>query len=60
MTTDEYAAEKRIVDEHRADNEAPSDSDGDECDCLTLSDFPCWPCYRDGKRDLPGSGEGER
>lgn len=24
------------------------------CDCADLSDgFPCWPCIRDGKRDLP-------
>jgi hypothetical protein len=29
----------------------------DECDCDELSgDFPCWPCVRDGRRDLP---EGE-
>lgn len=26
----------------------------DECDCAGLSDdFPCWPCVRDGKRELP-------
>jgi hypothetical protein len=25
-----------------------------ECDCKDLpDDFPCWPCVRDGKRDLP-------
>lgn len=25
-----------------------------ECDCAELAgDFPCWPCVRDGKRELP-------
>jgi|AntRauTorcE11898_2_1112593.scaffolds.fasta_scaffold16809_2 hypothetical protein len=40
----------------------PSEStavDGDsgeidiECDCTALDDFPCWECYRSGKRELP-------
>jgi hypothetical protein len=26
----------------------------DECDCADLGDgFPCWDCYRTGKRTLP-------
>jgi hypothetical protein len=34
------------------------DDDSPECDCDELSgDFPCWPCVRDGRRDLPGEGE---
>lgn len=38
------------------------DSDDDrpecDCDCGELSgDFPCWPCVRDGRRDLPGEDE---
>ena len=54
MTTDEYSAEKRIVNELEND-EAPTDGNvvDEECDCGDLSDFPCWPCYRDGKRELP-------
>lgn len=24
----------------------------EECNCGSLIDFPCWPCYRDGKREL--------
>jgi hypothetical protein len=29
-------------------------SEHNECDCAGLSeDFPCWPCVRDGKRELP-------
>ncbi|MFC7325457.1 hypothetical protein ACFQMF_12790 [Halorubrum rutilum] len=33
----------------------PLDADErEECDCAELSDdFPCWPCVRDGKRELP-------
>jgi hypothetical protein len=27
-----------------------------ECDCDGLpGDFPCWPCIRDGQKDLPGN-----
>lgn len=35
-----------------------TDNDAVECDCEELrGDFPCWPCVRDGQRDLPGEGE---
>jgi hypothetical protein len=33
-----------------------SDEESDkeeECDCSEASDFPCWPCFRDGRKDLP-------
>lgn len=26
----------------------------EECNCGELIDFPCWPCVRDGKKELPG------
>lgn len=25
----------------------------DECNCGDLLDLPCWPCVRDGRRELP-------
>ncbi|WP_458208718.1 SWIM zinc finger family protein [Haladaptatus sp. NG-SE-30] len=30
------------------DSDQPAD-----CDCDELSGFPCWPCVRSGRRDLP-------
>jgi len=41
------------------ENEPRDDEDNDqdhldECDCADLgSDFPCWECYRSGRRDFP-------
>ena len=33
---------------------ADESSDERECDCADLSgDFPCWECFRSGRRDLP-------
>jgi hypothetical protein len=33
-------------------------ANSDDCDCRHLSDnFPCWPCVRDGRRELPGDGK---
>ena len=35
-------------------DESEDEEEGDDCDCEHLeSDFPCWECYRTGKRDLP-------
>ena len=39
------------------DQEAEKDT-GEDCGCDDLSgEFPCWPCYRDGRRDLPEGSE---
>ena len=43
---------------HSHDNEGNSEeqaeTDEPDCDCADLSsDFPCWECYRTGRRDLP-------
>lgn len=36
------------------DEQTESESDEDECGCADLSgDFPCWECYRAGRRDFP-------
>jgi len=29
------------------------DSEDEECECDDLGGFPCWPCVRDGRRELP-------
>ena len=33
---------------HVEDSDQPED-----CDCDGLGGFPCWPCVRSGRRDLP-------
>jgi len=44
--------------------------DGDPCtapddvECRDADVFPCWPCYRDGRADVPtdaeaGNGDGQ-
>ncbi|MFH5802202.1 SWIM zinc finger family protein [Haladaptatus sp. CMAA 1911] len=25
----------------------------EDCDCDGLGDFPCWPCVRTGRKELP-------
>jgi len=33
---------------------AEAETDEPDCDCADLSsDFPCWECYRTGRRDFP-------
>ncbi|WP_158059541.1 SWIM zinc finger family protein [Halorussus halophilus] len=35
-------------------SEEPADAEDDACDCADLSGgFPCWECYRSGRRDFP-------
>ena len=45
---------KTVADKLRGDGGvvAPSNPTEDDCDCERLSDFPCWPCVRDGRRSL--------
>lgn len=35
---------------HAGDNDSDQPAD---CDCDGLGGFPCWPCVRSGRRDLP-------
>lgn len=46
--------ENATPDKLKADGGTVNQREGNECDCATLSDdFPCWPCVRDRKRELP-------
>ncbi|GAA0236721.1 SWIM zinc finger family protein [Haladaptatus pallidirubidus] len=29
------------------------DTDPEDCDCDGLGGFPCWPCVREGRKELP-------
>lgn len=44
-----------VLDKLRADggvHAEKSNMQSEGCDCTSLSDLPCWPCYRDGKREV--------
>ncbi|SIR98790.1 SWIM zinc finger [Haladaptatus litoreus] len=30
-----------------------NDAEPKDCDCEGLSGFPCWPCVRTGRKELP-------
>lgn len=46
----EYPEEPDTVDS----SEPPAAWNAEACDCDSLPlDFPCWECYRTGRRDLP-------
>lgn len=41
-------------DENHESEESSDDEQSADCDCADLqSDFPCWECYRSGRRDFP-------
>jgi len=44
-----------VTTEETGEESHPLDAEErEECDCAELSNgFPCWPCVRDGKRELP-------
>ncbi|WP_175609794.1 hypothetical protein [Haladaptatus litoreus] len=35
------------------DEDNEDDTESAECDCDGLGDFPCWPCVRTGRTELP-------
>jgi len=40
--------------DHKENPEEQPENEESDCDCADLaSDFPCWECYRTGRRDLP-------
>jgi len=51
-------ADGGVTLEEFATTDDRDDDRPDECDCAELSgDFPCFRCYNEGRRDLPGEGE---
>ncbi|WP_254767568.1 SWIM zinc finger family protein [Salinilacihabitans rarus] len=53
--SEKFRADGGIATEEIGGGSEPLDAvEPEECDCAELSDdFPCWPCVRDGKRELP-------
>lgn len=43
-----------VPEETGEDSPTLDAAEPEECDCANLlGEFPCWPCVRDGKRELP-------
>jgi hypothetical protein len=51
MATVEHATDDRTLDAFPSENEA--NAEPEDCDCDGLGDFPCWPCVRTGRKELP-------
>ena len=50
------AAVENAIDDGTLDafsSEDDNDAEPEDCDCDGLGDFPCWPCVRTGRKELP-------
>jgi hypothetical protein len=53
-SAEEQTETETMADKCWADGGHQDQHEGDECECSGLAgEFPCWPCVRDGKRQLP-------
>ncbi|WP_423747262.1 SWIM zinc finger family protein (plasmid) [Haladaptatus sp. SPP-AMP-3] len=50
MAAVENATDDGTFDAFPSEND---DAEPDNCDCAGLSGFPCWPCVRIGRKELP-------
>ncbi|WP_458210948.1 SWIM zinc finger family protein [Haladaptatus sp. NG-SE-30] len=51
MAAVENATEDGTLDAFPSEDKA--DAEPDNCDCEGLEDFPCWPCVKTGRKELP-------
>jgi hypothetical protein len=51
MVAVENATDDGMLDAFPSEKE--DDAEPNNCDCAGLGDFPCWPCVRTGRKDLP-------
>ena len=51
MAAVETATDDGTLDAFLSEDE--DDTEPDNCDCEGLGDFPCWPCVRTGRKELP-------
>ncbi|WP_458188879.1 SWIM zinc finger family protein [Haladaptatus sp. NG-WS-4] len=51
MAAVETATDDGTLDAFPSADEA--DAELEDCDCDGLGDFPCWPCVRTGRKELP-------
>ncbi|MFH5802075.1 SWIM zinc finger family protein [Haladaptatus sp. CMAA 1911] len=48
------AAVENVTDDGTLDAfPSEDDAEPEDCDCAGLGDFPCWPCVRTGRKELP-------
>ncbi|MFH5802248.1 SWIM zinc finger family protein [Haladaptatus sp. CMAA 1911] len=50
MAAVETATDDRTLDVFPSEDD---DTKPEDCDCDGLGDFPCWPCVRTGRKELP-------
>jgi hypothetical protein len=54
MTAVENATDDGTLTAFPSDDETnEDDTESAECDCDDLNGFPCWPCVRTGRKELP-------
>ncbi|EFW92348.1 zinc finger SWIM domain protein [Haladaptatus paucihalophilus DX253] len=54
MTAVENATDDGTLTAFPSDDETDeNDTESAECDCDGLNGFPCWPCVRTGRKELP-------
>ena len=51
MAAVENATDDGTLDAFPSEDE--DDAEPEDCDCECLGDFPCWPCVRMGRKELP-------
>jgi hypothetical protein len=51
MAAVETATDDGTLDAFPSDDDDETEPNG--CDCAGLGDFPCWPCVRTGRKELP-------
>ena len=51
VTAVENATDDGTLDAFPSEDE--DDAEPEDCDCDGLGDFPCWPCVRTGRKELP-------
>ncbi|WP_435158850.1 hypothetical protein [Haladaptatus sp. DFWS20] len=52
MTAVETATDDGTLDAFPSEDKE-DDTEPEDCDCDGLGDFPCWPCVRTGRKELP-------
>ncbi len=51
MAAVENATHDGALEAFSSENE--DDTEPGDCDCNGLGGFPCWPCVRTGRKELP-------
>ncbi|WP_175424246.1 hypothetical protein [Haladaptatus sp. W1] len=53
MAAVETATDDRTVEVFPSEDDNDTEPEDCDCDCDGLGGFPCWPCVRTGRKELP-------